>query len=348
MKYAAFSPLQTPRLRLRKLKSEDAAPFYSRLGGNEAVTEHMLWSPHKDIAESETSIRKALQRYETGKYYRWAITLAEEDSIVGIIDLLGFDEDSDTCSFAYMLGRDYWGKGYGTEALNAVFRFAFTELKVAAIHADHFAENPASGAVMRKAGMTYLGTIPGKYEKSGVLHDAPQYRITRRDWFRQHTRVREAEISDAPSLGTILSRSFRSAFAPFLSPETVEACGQEDNCIALMENLLREGKMHFLLGLLDGVPMGLLVWSGGPAPEQAEIQAIHSLPESWGTGLGAEMLRKALADMAQSGRKSVMLWAFRENTRARRFYEKQGFTFTGEERIGEFDGVMEVRYVRAL
>ena len=348
MKYAAFSPLQTPRLRLRKLKSEDAPLFYSRLGGNEAVTRHMLWMPHTDVSQSEESIQRAIARYDSGKFYRWAITLAEEDSIVGIIDLLGFDEASGTCSFAYMLGRDHWGMGYGTEALNAVFRFAFTQLQVTAIHADHFAENPASGAVMRKAGMTYQGTVPQKYEKNSVLHDAPQYRITRLEWFQRHTQVRAAEISDTPALGTILSRSFRSAFAPFLSPETVEACGQEKNCIALMTNLLGEGRMHFLLGLLEGVPMGELVWSGGPTPEQAEIQAIHSLPESWGTGLGAEMLRRALADMAQSGRKSVMLWAFRDNTRARRFYEKQGFTFTGEERISEFDSAVEVRYVRDL
>ena len=346
--YIPIPELHTPRLILRKVTLEDIPHYFSRLGSSEAVTEHMLWSPHKDITESEASIRKALMRYETGKCYRWGIALKEDNSLMGILELLGFDEETAVCSFAYMLSRDHWGKGYGTEALKAAFHFAFTELKVAAIQADHFAENPASGAVMRKAGMTYLGTIPEKYEKNGVLHDAPQYRITREEWIRQCLQVRAAEISDARALGRILSRSFRTAFAPFLSPETVEACGQVENCIALMENLLREGNMRFLLGLLDGVPMGELIWGDGPTPDQAEIQAIHSLPESWGTGLGAAMLHKALEDMAESGRKSVILWAFRDNTRARRFYEKQGFTFTGEERTGEFDGAVEVRYIRNL
>ena len=109
------------------------------------------------------------------------------------------------------------------------------------------------------------------------------------------TDVRNAFAEDAAALGRIMSISFRSAFSAFISRETLDACAVEENCIALMENLLSEGNMQFLLGLLDGKPAGELVWSHGDAPDQAEIQAIHSLPESWGTGLGAAMLESALA-----------------------------------------------------
>ena len=81
-------------------------------------------------------------------------------------------------------------------------------------------------------------------------------------------------------------------------------------------------------------------------PDQAdgaEIVAIHSLPQSWGTGLGHAMLAEALK---QIGEGTVFLWAFRENKRARRLYEKHGFRWDGTERISEFDGAAEVRYVR--
>ena len=86
---------------------------------------------------------------------------------------------------------------------------------------------------------------------------------------------------------------------------------------------------------------GFLCWqeTGGGA----EIVAIHSFPESWGTGLGHAMLTEALA---QIGDRTVILWAFKENIRARRFYEKHGFRWDGNERVSEFDGAMEVRYVR--
>ena len=45
------------------------------------------------------------------------------------------------------------------------------------------------------------------------------------------------------------------------------------------------------------------------------------------------------------GNQSVFLWAFKENKRARRFDEKHGYRWDGSERVSEFDGALEVRYV---
>jgi len=70
---------------------------------------------------------------------------------------------------------------------------------------------------------------------------------------------------------------------------------------------------------------------------------MHTLPESRGTGLGAAMLTTVLN---QIGNQPVFLWAFKENTRARRFYEKHGFHWDGSERVSEFDDALEVRYVK--
>ena len=104
-----------------------------------------------------------------------------------------------------------------------------------------------------------------------------------------------------------------------------------------MQHAYRQGKMRFVLG----EDHGFICWAEGETG--AEIIAVHSLPESWGTGLGAAMLAEALR---QIGEKPVFLWAFRENARARRFYEKQGFRRDGSERISEFDSAAEVRYVK--
>ena len=184
MVYAAFEELNTDRLRLRKFYRTDAENFF-RFAGSASVTKFMLWNPHANVAESAASIEKSLSRYENGRYYRWAVALQENDTLIGIIDLLGFDEARNTCSFAYMLAEDHWGRGFGPEALKAVLDFAFRELKVSAVEADHFAENAASGAVMRKVGMQYCGTIPEKYEKDGITYHAPQYRMTVEE--RNHT-----------------------------------------------------------------------------------------------------------------------------------------------------------------
>ena len=156
--------------------------FYNRLGGSEAVTRYMLFHTHADPEESRAGIEKWLRRYETGKCYHWAIALKDTDELIGIIDLLRFDEASGGASFAYMLGEDFWNRGYGTEALRRVFDFGFREMDLSFIEADHMEENGASGAVMRKCGMVYQKTVPEKYEKNGKFHNAVVYRINREDW----------------------------------------------------------------------------------------------------------------------------------------------------------------------
>lgn len=186
MRYAEFEELDTPRLHLRKIGMGDVKAYYERLGSSEEVTKYMLFQPHRDISDSVASIEKSLRRYEAGRSYRWAVTLRESGELIGVIDLLAFDEERSSCSFAYMLGKDFWGRGYGTEALRAAIHFGFSKLELERIEADHMAENGGSGAVMRKAGMTYLGTTAGKYEKDGILHDAPRYGISREEWRKSY------------------------------------------------------------------------------------------------------------------------------------------------------------------
>lgn len=182
MRFVPFRDLETPRLRLRKLTREDTLAYYQRLGSSEEVTKYMLFSPHRDISESVASIEKALRRYEEGRCYRFCIALKQTDELIGIIEPLRFEEDTGSCSFAYMLAQEFWGQGYGTEALGAVLDFLFGEMGMERVEADHMAENTASGTVMRKAGMVCTGREPAKYEKNGVLHDAVSYVITRQQW----------------------------------------------------------------------------------------------------------------------------------------------------------------------
>ena len=182
MKFPEIKELYTGDLILRKVRREDASLYYQRIGSREQVTRYMLFNAHTDISESVASVEKALARYETGKCYRWAIALEEDNTIIGIVELLRFDEVENTCSFAYMIGDAFWGRGFGTQALKAVLDFGFEQMGLNAVEADHMAENFAFGAVMRKAGMAYVRTEEGKYEKNGTIHDAHVYRITREMW----------------------------------------------------------------------------------------------------------------------------------------------------------------------
>jgi len=186
MRYAAFHPIETDRLYLRRLQMEDIYEYYERLFGDGDVSRYMLFEPHQDISESLQSLQRKLEKYEEGNYYCWGITEKGEGSLIGLIELLRFDEAAESCSFVYMLGCNYWNMGYGTEALKAVFRFAFEELELQRIVADHIAKNAASGAVMRKCGMVHEGTLRQRLYNKGRFVDVELYAIIRRDYLQKH------------------------------------------------------------------------------------------------------------------------------------------------------------------
>lgn len=182
MIFAKMRELHTARLVLRMFRAEDAPLYFQNVTSRPEVTRYMLWDTHRQLSDTESVIQTVLNRYASGSSYRWCVAMAETDCPIGAIELLRFDEEAESCSFAYMIGSGFWGRGYATEALEAALRFAFKEMELQTVTADHMAENRASGKVMQKAGMRYQKTIPGKYEKNGKSMDALEYCITREDW----------------------------------------------------------------------------------------------------------------------------------------------------------------------
>lgn len=233
MKFAAFHPIETERLVLRQLQMGDVYEYYERLFGDADVSRYMLFDPHQDIGESLESLQRKLERYEEGNFYCWGITRKEEDSLIGLIELLRLDEQLGSCSFVYMLGCDYWSQGYGTEALKAVLRFAFEELEVETIQADHMSKNPASGAVMRKAGMKHLGTEAGKYEKLGISYDAEVYEI--RNENRKQLTVNDYQKLAMTTLNPALDKK------DVLINGVMGLCGESGEAIDIVKKWLAQG-----------------------------------------------------------------------------------------------------------
>jgi ribosomal protein S18 acetylase RimI-like enzyme len=82
---------------------------------------------------------------------------------------------------------------------------------------------------------------------------------------------------------------------------------------------------------------------------EAELYAIYVLPESWGSGAGPALMRAALERLGADGFSTATLWVLEDNPRARRFYEREGWSIDGG-RNGEHLGVRisEIRYRIAL
>ena len=96
--------------------------------------------------------------------------------------------------------------------------------------------------------------------------------------------IREAKLEDIHLISSIMIKSFRTAFAAFVSGETMDSCTNPDNCYEMLKQIYISGKMRILIG----DDKGFICWQ--ESEKEAEIVALHSLPESWGTGLGNAML----------------------------------------------------------
>jgi RimJ/RimL family protein N-acetyltransferase len=68
----------------------------------------------------------------------------------------------------YALGRAYWGQGYATEAVRAMIDDA-RALRLHALEAFTFVDNPASARVLAKAGFADLGMARRDFPERGGL-----------------------------------------------------------------------------------------------------------------------------------------------------------------------------------
>ena len=104
--------------------------------------------------------------------------------LIGTIDVSKKYLDFDTCEIGYCYSDKFWGLGYGTESLKAVIKYLFEETEAEVIFAEHLERNPASGKVMKKAGMIYEGRQRGRIvDKEGIRNDLLSYSITKEEYF---------------------------------------------------------------------------------------------------------------------------------------------------------------------
>lgn len=166
-----MNEILTERLILRPFKDGDAKAMYNNWTYDDRVAKYCRWYPHNNVSETEMFLN-----YCMGAEYCWAITLKDKDEPIGCIDIVRMSEDNEP-ELGYVLGHDYWGKGIMTEVLKAVIAELF-ECGFKKVEACHNIDNPASGKVMEKAGMTYSRNSMGlKKFGSDELVEVKYYEI---------------------------------------------------------------------------------------------------------------------------------------------------------------------------
>lgn len=77
----------------------------------------------------------------------------------------------------YWLAEEFWGRGFITEAVRTITRYAFENLGLIRIFARVFANNTGSIRVLEKAGYQLEGHFKNAIIKEGVILDQLQYAI---------------------------------------------------------------------------------------------------------------------------------------------------------------------------
>lgn len=147
--------IATERLILRGPVRNDAEAIY-RLASDINVAGMVSTIPHPyRMADAEAFLARAMSRdwdAEPG--------FVLEHRSFGVVGMLGFKaQDRGKPELGFWLGRPYWNRGYMTEAVRSVLKWAKRDWRKSVVVAGHFSDNPASGQVLCKSGFLYTGDV---------------------------------------------------------------------------------------------------------------------------------------------------------------------------------------------
>ncbi|SFL58394.1 ribosomal-protein-alanine N-acetyltransferase [Gracilibacillus orientalis] len=150
--------LQTERLHLRKMTTNDAASLFT-IWSDPEVTEFMNISNFTTQDQTEEMITFLDQLAQDHKAIRFSIIEKMTGEIIGSCGYNSLDFENEKAEIGYEIARDHWGKGYAPEAISSLIDYAFNTLHFHRIEAKVGPENVNSIKVLDKLGFIHEGTL---------------------------------------------------------------------------------------------------------------------------------------------------------------------------------------------
>lgn len=172
--------LSTPRLTLRDLINEDWKLFVDMM--SEPVTISYMKGHLPEPTESEAKQWVAQRIGYNSKNPRQSYNLAIEfeNTPIGWIGIGEAEtEELKDWDFGYALKKDYWGKGFATEALRSLISFCYKYHPLTRITGECYTRNIASRRVMEKAGLTLIKEFTTTDKTTGHVKEQFRYHILR-------------------------------------------------------------------------------------------------------------------------------------------------------------------------
>lgn len=181
MRFDGTPILETDRIILRRFTTDDTQAMFENWASDREVTRYLTWPAHVSPDVTRQLISWWVDNYKNENYYNWAIVLKEENTLVGNISVIEFNENIESAEIGYCMGQKWWGRGIMPEALGEVIAYLFDEVGVNRIYAGHDVNNPKSGRVMSKAGMSFEGIMRQGGKNNTGICDVAIYSVLQSD-----------------------------------------------------------------------------------------------------------------------------------------------------------------------
>lgn len=149
LNFKNFPKLATERLLLRNLENSDTALIH-KLRSDEIVNAFVGRENSSTLEKARDYILNIQNLIAKNECIYWAITLKENNDLIGCICLWNFDPENETVEIGYELLTEFQGKGIMSEVIKKVITFAFEEIKAKTITAFPSSDNNSSVTILKK------------------------------------------------------------------------------------------------------------------------------------------------------------------------------------------------------
>lgn len=174
--FSPFPNLETEHLYLRRVVKEDVNEVFTLRSNPET----MKYIPRPLLVTNEDAlehIKMIDAKIENNEGVNWAITLKDNQKLIGIIGLYKIKPEHFRAEIGYMLLPEHQGKGIIVEAIKETLNYGFEIMKLHSIEAIIDPDNYASERVLQKSGFVKEAHLKENEYYEGRFLDTVIYSI---------------------------------------------------------------------------------------------------------------------------------------------------------------------------
>ncbi|MBS3138982.1 aminotransferase class III-fold pyridoxal phosphate-dependent enzyme [Candidatus Woesearchaeota archaeon] len=165
----------------KKGLKENERMYIRQVTERDATEEYVAWLNDKEVSKYLESrfqqhTMESVKKYITAssddkKTLFFAVIAKDKEKHIGNVKIV-IDEHHNNATLGIMLGdKNYWGKGYGSEAIALASEYVFEEKGLHKIHAYVAAINKSSAKAFEKAGFAHEATMKQNVLIDGIYYD---------------------------------------------------------------------------------------------------------------------------------------------------------------------------------